>query len=209
MNEIEPDELDRMLGQWAERRTCPDEHLAHLHERVSASLDDDMVQMLDELPVERKRVVRWRMVAVGSLASLSAALLLLITFNVGWFGGSDGNDPPPEFAWLNDAQIEQKRVLLAELDRLFDNRLAWAVETHDGLQLGLEENDAVDLQNAKPLAVRVVVVSRKIGQRDWRPIWEVDVMTRNEQVVRVTPDSDRQTQMAIWTEYWRRASKSH
>ena len=49
------------------------------------------------------------------------------------------------------------------------------------------------------LAVRIVVLSRRAGNAAWTPVWQSDVVTRDEQVVDVAAGPDGTGRLRLWT----------
>jgi hypothetical protein len=97
---------------------------------------------------------------------------------------------PPAFAWLDERELAEKARLLRETERLFENRLEWIAETDDRVLLEVRQNAGGGAGTpATGLAVRVVVARRNVEQPSWTPVWAVDLVVHQEEVVRLTPQS--------------------
>lgn len=197
MNEQHPDQLDDLLRQWANGRSASEEQTRQLGDRITDSLGEETFRVLDELAVERSRAIRSRNVMAG--ISAVAALILIAVI-----GSSFLSRPPPpseitpEFAWLTDQQIQQKRMLWADFDQTFDQRLTWIAETSDHVEFGLAEVDSPAPANSRPVAVRIVVARRSADGGSWQPVWAVDVVARSEQVVRLPRQSKNSADLTMW-----------
>ena len=128
-------------------------------------------------------------------------------------------------AEFQPSQLADKARLLAGVEELFGGRLAWVAEEGGQVQLGLldaardgqpespgsnseaaahrvvdrtGDNHAGD--NVKPMAVRVVVLTRKAGSSDWKPLWAADVVTHDEQLVELPPAKTGGPTLRMWTQ---------
>jgi len=200
MNEHKPaDKLDALLRGWAERRqrtTDPDT----LKQRVIAAIGEEASQGRLGGPrpspavVDRRRPGRnaavWCSLGAAAVTVVVACWLLL-------GGNGEDVDPPvhagglpPRFAWLEENQLGEKGRLIRELEPMFDDRLQWIAET-DGRVLLEVQDQAVGAaaESSVPLAVRIVVVRRGPRQAQATPVWAVDVVARQERVVRLSSES--------------------
>jgi len=213
--------LDVLLGQWADQSASP-AGLDDLHDRIVSELlespsDETRLNghatQLSGSPTDRAVLGYphrhgWRPNRWAAGFAVGSAMMLLVSLGVFWFalqdhGSVPENDLPPDYAWLRDEQIQNKEVLLAEMENMFDSRLAWLAETGDRVEFGLDRSSAGDVEqpasDATRLAVRVVVERRPQGSADWQLAWALDVVSRSEDVVRVAPRGADGNELRLWT----------
>lgn len=203
------DRLDDLLGQWAEQTSVP-ERVADLQQRIVESAAESAGHTPkrngrhSDLVAPYRRVIERRTVWASGFAVGAVAMLLL---SVGvWFvamsGSTADSDLPPEYAWLGDEQVRDKQQLLSEMDAMFDGQLAWLAESGDRMEFGLTElaGDNVPAGDSNDhLAVRVVVQRRESSGDDWQVAWALDVVSRNEEFVRVAPRDPSGGELKLWT----------
>lgn len=234
MNSNHEDErLDALLGQWSEQSAAP-QRVDDVHDRiVNALVDADHGEPAvsvssvslpglnghakeqagsssDRVTLPYPRQRGWRPGHWAAGFAVGSAVMLLISVTVFWFASQDRNaigpasDLPPEYAWLRDEQIQNKEVLLAEMENMFDRQLAWVAETGDRIEFGLDQSSdaGAELPPASEtarLAVRVVVERRSPGSTDWELAWALDVVSRSEEVVRVAPRNADGNELRLWS----------
>jgi hypothetical protein len=216
--------LDAFLSQWADQSASPD-GLDDLHDRiVMAAVETGwgetetggrMVQRSngsdDPVGVIYPRGFHMRRSWTIGL-TVSSAVMVLVAMTFYWLTlqnlpdggpGWEVADVPPDYAWLREDQIQNKAVLLAEMEDVFDRQLAWLAETGDRIEFGLDRSAAGETEqlpsDATRLAVRVVVERRPQGSTDWQLAWAVDVVSRSEEVVRVAPRGADGNELRLWT----------
>lgn len=192
---------DRLLRRWAAARAPSPERLDRLKRRIVQNLLEAEPRPRNhcETP-RRRRATRW--LAGGLTIGLASAAALAIVFlrapdnDDAVFSLSPGD--PTQLARLDDEQLEAKAALLHEIERLFEGRLCWAAETDRAIELGLRESEGAADPDA--LAVRIVVARRPAAGYPWRRVWSVDVLTREEEVVRVPSHAMPQAgELSLWT----------
>ena len=206
---IDDEKLDALLDQWADQCTSS-ERLVNLQKRIVSSLQETkFVATADVASPESRRNTQHR-VARNQWASRFAvgtviAMLLTMGFMLPKWGRpvlSTISEAAPEYAWLQAEQIQNKSVLLAEMESLFDQQLAWIAETDNRLEFGLDRSlsDHADRsQDPERLAVRVIVEQRQQGSTVWQLAWTMDVVSRNEELVRLTPSKANGHELQLWT----------
>lgn len=217
MNEKADEQLDRLLQKWADEHAANGEQLEALSQRVMSHLESGGEQPESELASPASIGTKiagshkgWRTVAVISMTAAALLIVALVVVSSNRRNGtvqktdsiSKGEDDksklPPEFTWLTKDQIAGKRSLLTEMDRMFTDRLTWVAESDGQVQVGLAESEHLSNLSAKSLAIRVVVVRKTREDPIGTPVWAVDLVTRNEQLVQVTPNSRGNANLSLW-----------
>jgi hypothetical protein len=202
--------LDELLQQWAENRAATDEQVTTLRDRVSSALDQAMLVDVPVTPRPSRDLTVTKRLAwfcLGAAAAVVVALLL-------WPDrvpapqpvSSDTSPGPPEredgipaFAALTEEQLNAKAVLWKEMENIFPDQLQWAAESDEKVAMGLLREAKPASGKGTPIAIRVVVVSRTDDDRAWTPVWTVDVVTRQEEVVALTPECFGVGKLLLWT----------
>lgn len=196
---------DDRLRQWAREHVPPAAELDRLREKILSQVPDGRPSPV--APAPRPPTPQLGRTRLLSLAAAAAVLLCV----GGWWltrqeprigAGTSVTTPPsvlspsvpPEFAWLQRSQLAGKAVLLAEVERVFGDRLAWIAETNGHVSFGLTPDAD---RSRTPLAVRVVLVRRRDGAAA-EPVWAVDLVARSEQVVRVVPEDAQGAEVLVW-----------
>jgi hypothetical protein len=189
-------DLDGLLDHWAQGRQAAKD-LAPLRERIDRALADQRSHPIPVSPASPSSRTRLGGLAQSrvvwfALGGAAAVLVMCLSFFVKRDEHEAVVSGPPPFARLDEEELAKKARLFRETERLFENRLEWIVETDDRVLLEIEQN-AGSSGGSSPtrLAVRVVVARRNAGQTSWTPVWAVDVVTREEQPIRLTPESGR------------------
>jgi hypothetical protein len=217
MNEKADEQLDRLLQKWADEHAADGEQLEVLRQKVMSHLESGGEQPDIELASPASIGTKgagshkgWRRVAMISMTSAALLIVALVVVSSYRRNGTEqksdsiskGDDEksklPPEFTWLTKDQIDGKRSLLSEMDRVFSDRLTWVAESDGQVQVGLVESEHPSNLSAKSLAIRLVVVRKTRENPIGTPVWAVDLVTRNEQLVQVTPNSRGNANLSLW-----------
>jgi len=189
-------ELDQLLERWAERRQATKD-LDPLRVQITSAWQEEAEQRPDASVSPRAPFVWPRYTMRTRVIWFALGVAAAVIFAVGVSLVRDDNSrnvpvpPAPDFVGLQTHQVTEKAKLLREMERLFENRLEWVAET-DGrvlLEIRREGPDEGRIPAPIGLAVRVVVVRRTPGQSQWNSVWAVDLVARQEQVIRLTPES--------------------
>ena len=129
---IDDEKLDALLDQWADQGDSS-ERLVNLQKRIVSSLQETKFVATADLASKDSRRNTQHRVARNQWASRFAVgtvvtMLLTVGFVLPQWGRpvvSPTADLIPEYAWLQEEQIQNKSVLLAEMESLFDQQLAW------------------------------------------------------------------------------------
>lgn len=211
-HETDDTALDQILHQWADERAADPEHLDILQKRIVSTLELEH----RHLPASRPRPAMPPIVSRHSVASrFPVGLAAVVLVALVWFAqvagesilnhqlaGEDGS-LPPDSVWLNQGQLDGQAVLLTEMEQLFGDRLNWLAETGERVELGLDEvtdsvGSAANDTASSPIAIRMVVEKREAGDKSWKSAWTIDVVSRSEELVEMTPQSSDDVSVMLW-----------
>ena len=204
MNEKrETPDLDQALCGWDERRQAAKD-VDGLLSRIMTAHDKgvavDHPYVLVDVCRLRHNPTAW--FAMGAVAAMLVAALLLPVLR-DRHDTLAPDDLPPQYAWLNESQLSEKAALLREMEPMFENRLQWVAETEGRVVMLVRQEGQANAEVPKTagVAIRVVVVRQEPNSKEWMPVWAVDVVTRQEQVVHLTPtnaDLPPGTELSLW-----------
>lgn len=114
---------------------------------------------------------------------------------VAWWRGRDdeGANWPPSVRFAA-ADIAARAEVLAGMEQTFAGRLAWVAEHDQTVAVGLADGAVA----AAPVAVRIVVLTRRGAAARWEPAWQADVVVRDEQVVDVAAGAHGEGRLKLW-----------
>jgi hypothetical protein len=195
-------ELDELLGRWAERRQA-EKSLDQIHGQIMSAWLEEGAQHPNSADVPSGFRVRSRYTMRDRAVwfAIGAAAALLVAVGVS-FVSDDERSGMPEFGWLQADEVTEKAKLLREMERMFENRLEWIAETGGRVLLEIREEDLSSGPAPTGVAVRVVVVRRRRDQPQWQPVWAVDLVARQEQVIRLMPETGalpKGAEFSLWT----------
>ncbi len=217
----QPNELDRALRDWTDRRQDR-KNLDSLTQRIVVALQEETPQGGDIQPAKTagippsgrfsRSAAIWLSITAAAAAIFVACWLIFSRGKNGEVAQPEPIDPgvaerpetlPPEFAWLEKSQLAEKAVLLQEMERLFDHRLQWIAETDGRVLLEVQDRGpgGGEEHSNVPMAARVVVVRWNEQRPRWTPVWAVDVLVRQDQVVRLSLDragAPHGTELSLW-----------
>jgi hypothetical protein len=201
--------LDELLRRWAERRAPTEGQITALRDRVRSALaeappaDVPSRRPLGDFSVAKR--TGWFF--LGAAAAGVVAVLLWPEPIPGPRPDSSGTvrvprerqDSIPALATLSKDQLAAKAAVWKEMERMFSGQLQWAAESDDKVTMGLLPLARPVSRGGAPVAIRLVVVSRKRDSPAWTPLWTVDVVTRGEEVVTLTREFCGVGRLLLWT----------
>jgi hypothetical protein len=201
VSEDPADPLSDLLRHWARCRAPDDAEAGRLRVRVTAAVRDAAFLDLPPGCPMRPRAAAWARLRWFALGAAAAGLVVCLLPHVLVDRPSiavreDSPEPLPPLARFQESQLTGKASLLAAAEELFNGHLAWVAEDGREVQLGL--SDAAVPRQARPLAIRVVVLARKTGNGDWKPLWETDLVTHDEQLVELAPQAAAGARLRLW-----------
>ena len=215
----EDEKLDQLLLQFAET-SVSDERLRKLRDRIVASATHDASPIASdsgdttesgqqnlETIAFRNDIHRHDHQPRWSAKFVVGTVLTMLTLLAIGLSEWSRKPPkvsaevPPDYVWLRKEQIKSKKLLLSEMKRLFNDRLAWVVESGDQLELSVDESavNEQDVSSVEHFAVRLVVEHRNTSNDEWQVAWEVDVITRQEEFIHIPAGKVSNQELTIWT----------
>lgn len=199
-----PDPLSELLRRWAERRAPDDAQAAGLRARVAAAIRETALLDLPAASPTRPVARLWGRVFWFALGAAAAIMVVCVFPPCNQQGEPaavhrEQSEGIPPFVQIQQSQLAEKSGLLAGMEELFGGRLAWLAEDGGQVQLGLLPDAALP-PGAKPLVVRVVVVARKAGNADWKPVWRTDLVTHDEQLIELAQEQAEGASLRMWTQ---------
>ncbi len=194
--QFEREPLDDVLLEWAQTKRAREQHLEDLRERLVENVDEMEVSRA----VDRDRASVWRTVSIVAVGT-SLVLLFALCWSLTGRQSSESNQvataPIYVLPKISETELAHKRVLVSELERVFDRQFAWIVETDGEVHLGVDQKQ-VSAEDSVPIVVRVAVMRRKVGQTQWQHVWSADVVSHSEQLVELTPEGKGDSRLSIW-----------
>ena len=209
------DKLEQLLRRWGESHAPSPIDEDKLRVRVMTALRgqetpprDGMLAPHASSPASRPLSSKTAWLIFAAAASVLIAMALWSRFsghrNTGEFaagpapGDSSGADtPPPDVARLATSQLREKRTLLEESQRLFAGRVGWIAETGDRVQIDVVPEDGPAVPPGQWLAVRLVVTRHNSDGTEC-PVWSLDLISSNQQVVQLADDSPDGADVTLW-----------
>ena len=187
------DPLDSLLQDWSASHAPRADHL----DQLSRTIGTEVVRQRYQQPPMTSSITGglWR--KLGYMA-LGSALTLLLALLLTRFKPASEPAVATPWAMLSAQQIQAETRLFRELERLFPDNLRWVVQSNGDMGLGVAATASMELQRTPAMLVRMVVVSRRLGDKTWQPAWHADVIVRGGELVEVTPTRDKGNKLALW-----------
>ena len=186
------DPLDEVLRGWRRRQDATVDSAALASRLVAAIRSDGGLAVSTAARGSRRP---WAERTLWFAAGIAVAVALVLVARP-LFHLDDTTNWPPSVRFAAD-QLDEKAALVSGMDETFAGSLAWIAE-HDGrVDVGLVAGPSKGGDDA--LVVRIVVLSRRVGDAAWREVWQSDVVTRDEQVVDLPAGPTGEGRMRLWT----------
>jgi len=200
MNGPSNDPIDLVLKRWLADEQPDQESLEALRTRIltAAERDRSAGSPAAGTALRRSRGKRLPLVVAGAAAAAACLAIAL------WALGPRTTAPEESAeaivlreAGPDEEQIVSQARLFARLNEVFTGRLAWVAETDGRVELGVEDQQPPS-QDARPIAVRLVVLDRAAGQSAWQRAWTADLVLDCEERVEIRPQDDAGRGLAVW-----------
>jgi|694.fasta_scaffold25570_6 hypothetical protein len=183
--------IDAVLRGWRRRQDDAADAAGRIGRIAAAVRAADMTSAGTVVAVPS---VRWGERTGWFAAGLAvAALVACVVWSVGRPDAAVDWPPSVRFA---AADLAARSEVLAGMEQTFAGRLAWLAEHDDTVAVGLA-TDAV-APAGQPVAVRLVVLARRGAAAEWEPVWQTDLVVRDEQVVDVAAGSHGDGRLRLW-----------
>jgi len=180
------DRVDDLLAGWAARHAPDEARLDELARGVTGALAS---RPLATLPAPAAPSP-WRGRLLWAACGAALALIAVAVRP----GPADRAAPAPAF--LTDARLRSCAGLLGSVEAALGGRVRWLADLGNDLRLDLAPA-AAEAAGRDRLAVRIVVLSRGAGAREWATAWEGTVVTGSEErIVVPLPGSDER--LSVW-----------
>ena len=173
---MNPDQkLDELLRDWTHRHAPDDTALRENLQRRLAG--ERFLQLADAAP--RPPALRW----VTPLLTLASVVVLIVS---GYITLNLHSTPlPPTLAALTPAELAARAEVYRGVKELFGDRLTGLDLSANRLQMNLAGDDPAEARApARPLLVRLAALESD-GHGGWRPLWQKEIVTLPQEVVRV------------------------
>ncbi|WP_437222290.1 hypothetical protein SH661x_002714 [Planctomicrobium sp. SH661] len=199
-SDAEKDSLEQILVNWSEAHEPQQPDLLALQQRIINALQrnaessdaDSANRSVHEL-LSTKRG-RYGAVIITAAAMLLVALTLRFQLRPTPMRSSE--TIAEASAWQSPESLKKHAALFQELQQLFDQRIRCVAESDQTLTFELvEEGELPDPESWRPLSIRIVLQRRVPGERDWTPVSHVNVVSKPEQVCRLTLGP---SQLRLW-----------
>jgi len=190
--------LDSLLHDWAVRHAGDPARRETLVERVRQQLARQPMPAGDDLAPARRKGLPGR--GIHAVCTLAAGLLVAVGLFIAprFWRSSVVPDSTAEIALLSASEIRSSSELFRRMEEVFPDNLRWIAETNGEVSLGLGRIPRAGPSGAAPLLVRTVVLERKRGESSWNRVFAADVLSRNEELVEVSPGQKPAGRLLLW-----------
>lgn len=183
-----------LLKSWAARREPTPEHRGESISRLRRALASERFLCVEEAPAfTAARVARARFAWALSGAAGACAIMLMLS--------SPFRQPDaarPELAQIPLAKAAELHRVYGEAMALFEDHLRWMATSNGDIQMGVSPESGPADRSGPPVLVRLTLVARSRGGRDWRPLWTADLLTRKEEWVDWAPGGKPENRVRMW-----------
>ncbi len=200
-------DLNHLLHDWASRQEPTPAELDFLQARMTEQLANNVAQTPTSeqtLTAGRTDVGVRSMRTANVIAVVAVAASLLAVVTAFWSGRRDDSarSLDVDLASLPAGDLAARQSLFSELDRMFDGRWRWLSDVNGRVHLETDEASAslVQLPSdvSSGIAVRLTIVQRRPGETKWNVVWEVSVLARSEEWVRLPVELSGDSTVSRW-----------
>ena len=190
--------LDNLLKEWAARQEPDSARFNTLAGQIMHDVGRRTRVIDDEIAFTIPFSQKLRYAGLGAVAALVVCLLCMHV-QVSVVPQSTGAGVPA-FAAVSAQEVGAGAKLFTEMERLFSDHLKWVAQSNGDVGIGVEpEGSLISADSSgKPVLVRLTVLSRKTGEKEWRKAWNTDVVMRREQLVEIAPNEKSGNKLALW-----------
>ncbi len=190
------DKLNTILQKWATGKERSKEDLRLLAMRISAEASRQRLLASEEIR-SAQMSFRAKFAYAASLAAAVIFLFYFIRYMPSPTGGS-ADDFASVPVGITGKQMEGGWKLFGEMERMFTDQLRWVAQSNGDVDLGVEPIPGGPAKDSAPMQYRLTVVSRKSGEKAWRPAWSMDVLLHREELVEIAPGCHDKNKLDLW-----------
>jgi len=206
VNEPDEERLDQVLRDWASQQRPAPDRLETLGKRILDAAEGPDDRPVPAAPTRGAWTGRLAWFAAGAAAAVVAAAVVLHLWSPNKPDESDHRsvatteptEPIPAEARFDAAGLARRARLFGEMQRVFDDNLAWVAESNGDVLLGVEPEARPSPDDGKPIVVRLLVMTRKPGQTAWTRGQSIDLIVRDQELVEVAPPKSGNESLAVW-----------
>ncbi len=196
-------QIDTLLRDWSKRNAAAPEQLGRLQQAAREIIAAQ--PMAHKHPRQDHQAWRWCRYVLAGAASLAAALLIAI--NVRTAARPDRAkdiscslmDERIPSRILADADIQSSAVLASAMQALFAHEWRWVAQSGGNIEISVAApNEVVRENSARPVMVRLIMMTRPRGDEEWRTTWETDVLMHSEDFLDFQPDPAFANHLQLW-----------
>ena len=196
----ESDKLRDLLVRWSAEQEIDEVQQDDLARRISKEIREANVSVASlEAPIKHS----WSRVWI-SVAAIAASFLV----GIGMWRLSDQKSVPSEgeVAFSGSAsaserslnpQSDSKGTFYAEMQQMFENRVAWVAEAESNVWFELDQELVSTEAPRMVIRMEIFKTSDTSGSPDSKPIWKMDFVVKNQQVVEVRHDKEA-PEVILW-----------
>ena len=200
-------DLNHLLHDWAARQEPTPAELHSLQTRIAEQFANDVARTptSEHTSMACRTDVGVRSTSAASgIAVVAVAASLLAAVTVFWSGRRDDSVRSLDVgvASLPAGDLAARQSLFSELDRMFDGRWRWLSDVNGRVHLETDEASAslahLPHDASSGIAVRLTIVQRRPGEAKWNVVWEVSVLARSEEWVRLPVELPGDNAVSLW-----------
>ena len=183
-------DIDDCLRDWRHRQDAAADAAGRVSRIAAAIRAADVAPSRPVVAPPVRWVERTSWFAAGLAA---AAMVAFVAWRSGH--GDEAANWPPSVRFAA-ADIAARAEVLAGMEQTFSGCLAWVAEHDQTVTVGLADGAAA----AAPVAVRIVVLTRRGAAARWEPAWQADVVVCDEQVVDIAAGEHGDGRLKLWAQ---------
>ena len=185
-------EIDNAVRDWAAGHEPTPEHLRALQAKIIQRYRQEMPVPAEWPPQTAPRSHKLLYFAAG----VAATLVAVAAWSIVARHREDNTALLREEGGLFAGRKLAMSRVFGETERLFGTNLQWVAQSGRKADLGLVDDPT---GSGKAMIVHVSVLARRVSEgRQWRRVWEADVVARTDGVVELTPGDMAGNRMSLW-----------
>jgi hypothetical protein len=187
-------QLDTMLKNWAAGKTKSDAELQSLARRIITEAAGVKHAECQTAISSAPFLGKFGYAGLGAVAGFLLCFFCLHAQPA----STCGTERLVARSGLSDREIAKRTHLFGEVQRLFPDNLRWIAESGGEVGVGVESEKEIGDTKTTPVLVKLTAVSRVIGEKTWRPIWDASVVVRGQELVEIQPNKAGNNKLTLW-----------